>query len=806
MASETEPLVSAPRRAGRVAPALVSLLVVAALAAAAASTRSSAAPVAWRAVDAATRFGALDDGALAVASFEVVDTHEPNEHKRVAVATLRRAEIARFPGGGARLAVRYAPSGGSSSALAPLWSRAVRVAADEGEDALLRVEIPLLRLRAAHQYAAELFVSFGDGDDEGGGAARRRATTRFATADVTHCTALSNGAVASVTSGFSYEVLVVPWVEADCDEWEGLIGIDAEGYAVWHYSVTLPGPVGQLSSGDLVFVAGGHSLMWQDFALSVDTDTHETLALSEGQAETWEAAGGCSCKSRCVYLSHECRVVTDASGAERVLIERDSYLESPFGADGLKLDGEDVRPDLLHGYAFDLWAPSADGSGGTWSTLADLTSDFRKYPTGGMMNFALHGAAQQIAYSCDASDGAKGDDDDGDDWSPRKPDDKAAGDDDDKKKPSSAGASTGDDDDETKRSSAGASSGDDDDEKTPSSAGASSGDDDAKKPRGAQSDDGGDDTDRANGHHGSAPGLTQPSRRGLRGVAGFWNGNDDDDFDGGYMDGALDDAARNASTAALAGESEYWRTVNLWHASSGDVYGGWLLVCTLRNANALLAFNVSGASGATLLWTLAAPNGLASDFETVGGAIDFYMPHAVQIYSETSIAFIDDGGSREGCKDFSPTRSAPDAPCWSRALLLELDLDGMTARIEREWAAPRGVYSFDYGDATASETHEYESVTDADYFNLIGGNINYLGDDRFLVAMPDIINATYRAWELATDDAADGGFSQAAELTFSNSHQTSTNGNYRMTPLSSLKGESTTAPLPIEEEDSIFMR
>ena len=116
------------------------------------------------------------------------------------------------------------------------------------------------------------------------------------------------------------------------------------------------------------------------------------------------------------------------------------------------------------------------------------------------------------------------------------------------------------------------------------------------------------------------------------------------------------------------------------------------------------------------------------------------------------------------------------------------------------------MYSFDYGDATSSETHAYESVTDADYFNLIGGNINYLGDDRFLVAMPDIINATYRAWELATDDAADGGFSQAAELTFSNSHQTSTNGNYRMTPLSSLKGESTTAPLPIEEEDSIFMR
>ena len=55
-------------------------------------------------------------------------------------------------------------------------------------------------------------------------------------------------------------------------------------------------------------------------------------------------------------------------------------------------------------------------------------------------------------------------------------------------------------------------------------------------------------------------------------------------------------------------------------------------------------------------------------------------------------------------------------------------------------------------------------------------------------------------------DDADGGFEEVAELTFSKAHQTSTNGNYRMTPLKSLKGESSTAPLPIAEQDREFRR
>ena len=53
------------------------------------------------------------------------------------------------------------------------------------------------------------------------------------------------------TGGFTFEVLVTPWVEDDCDDWQGLIALDAEGYVVWYYNVSLPGPVDQLSSGEV---------------------------------------------------------------------------------------------------------------------------------------------------------------------------------------------------------------------------------------------------------------------------------------------------------------------------------------------------------------------------------------------------------------------------------------------------------------------------------------------------------------------------------------------------------------------------
>ena len=399
----------------------------------------------------------------------------------------------------------------------------------------------------------------------------------------------------------------------------------------------------------------------------------------ERRETTWTAGGGCGCAERCVWVSHECRVVRDADGRERVLVEADSYVESPFAREGLEIDGERVRPEVVHGYAFNLWDPADDGGEGDWAELVDLTEAFRKYPTGGMMQFAIHGAAQEIAYMRD-------DDDDDDD------------------------------------------------------------------------DDGGGGEARGGGgaRRRRASGATT-----TRPTAGTWTARE---------------AQRRGGTRAARATS--WRTFNLYHAPSGDVYGGWLLVCTLRNANALLAFNVSGGGDAAVGCRA---RGAGDRLDAAGQGVDFYMPHAVELLSETSLLVMDDGGSRRGCANFSETSSERDAACWSRALEIELDLDAMTARVSREWEAPLSDYSYSYGSA------RYDALAERDYFNVIGGNVNYLGDvgggdDRYLVAMPDIVNASYRAWELQTAASGDG-FDEVGELYFSAAHQLASNGNYRMTPL-----------------------
>jgi hypothetical protein len=606
----------------------------------------------------------------------------------------------------ARLAVRYSPE---ASALRPLWSRVVEVAAtDAGGSELLRVELPLHRLRARAKYTAELFVKLDDGDDAVAG---RSTTTEFHTSDVEACSAFGHGAVADVVEytddddaeGFSFEVLITAWIQSSCADWEGLVALDGEGWVVWYYNVSNPGPVGQLSGGDLVFLSGGVSLIQQYNAMRVDTDTHAMRSFSEGKAETWTAGGGCSCSGRCVWLSHEMRVVPGADGHEFVITERDTYVESPFGSEGIVVDGQIVVPQILHGYAYDLWAPADDGGEGTWGTLTDLTQSYQKFPHAkGMMNYGIQAAALDQAYTCGADD----------DTGEQNPDVVAA-----------------------------------------------------------------------------------TTRRGLRAASGFW-GNDD--YDGGYMDGAIDVNA-TASSAAL--EQDAWRTFNLWHASSGDLYGGWLFVCTLRNANAVLAFNVSNGN-ATLLWTLASTGALESDFVAKDGQeMNFYMPHAIEIISETQFMFIDDGGSRKGCKAYSNTNSKTDASCWSRAVMMGIDTDTWKAEIVREWAYP--MYDYNYSSASA----EYSAMAAEDDFNLVGGNINYLGDlgggtDRYLVAFSDIVNASYRAFELKISSDDNSKFELVAELSYSNSHAEVTVGNYRMTPLLHLSGESSTAPFPVKDAEA----
>ena len=160
---------------------------------------------------------------------------------------------------------------------------------------------------------------------------------------------------------------------------------------------------------------------------------------------------------------------------------------------------------------------------------------------------------------------------------------------------------------------------------------------------------------------------------------------------------------------------------------------------------------------------------------------------------------MDDGGDRLGCTHMSVTNSKTDAPCWSRALWIELDTDEWTAHIAGEWRSPTPT-TRQYG-ASAYDDMAYE-----DKFNVIGGNVVYLGDvgggsDRYLVAMVDIVNASYHAWELRAEADDDGAFELVAELSYDNDHAVVTNGNYRLTPVLTLKGESSKPPVRVAEED-----
>merc|ERR1711988_1442798 len=209
---------------------------------------------------------------------------------------------------------------------------------------------------------------------------------------------------------------------------------------------------------------------------------------------------------------------------------------------------------------------------------------------------------------------------------------------------------------------------------------------------------------------------------------------------------------------------------------------------------------ISGAN-ATLLWTLASTGALRSDFTAKGGTeMNFYMPHGVEIVDESRLMLMDDGGSRAGGKQYSNTNSKTDAPCWSRAIMVELDTSTWKAEISREWAYP--VYDNAYNASAAA----YSTMAEQDDFNLVGGNINYLGDvgggvDRYLVAFSDVVNASYRAFELEVSSSDSSKFDLVAELSYSKQHAEVTVGNYRMTPIKALAGESSSAPMPIDESE-----
>ena len=353
-----------------------------------------------------------------VAGFEIVEESGSPLRRLVTVRVDRDMLRARAgAAAAARIAVSYAPAR-NASALPQLWTPAATAwangswsndahnatgsaAADGGDGSTVDLTLRLARLRPARNYTATLWIQLGG--DAGGSVAVAVASVDFASF-ASACAAMDRSAAANVIKGpATWDVLLTPWVEPACGNWEGLVGLDAEGFIVWWYKVETPGPADQMSDGsnDIVMLAGGGALMYQDWIMRISPDGTLRHA-STGAATSWTGAGGCECKERCVHLSHECRVVW-IDGVQRVLTEQSTYKESPFGEEGVEIDGKLARPDLLYGYKLMLWDGEGEGTE-HWTELVDLTDAFERFPRR-MMQFPLADMAEGLeAQKCGAAD------------------------------------------------------------------------------------------------------------------------------------------------------------------------------------------------------------------------------------------------------------------------------------------------------------------------------------------------------------------------------------------------------------------
>ena len=130
---------------------------------------------------------------------------------------------------------------------------------------------------------------------------------------------MDRSAAANVIKGpATWDVLLTPWVEPACDNWEGLVGLDAEGFIVWWYKVETPGPADQMSDGssDIVMLAGGGALMYQDWIKRISAAGYERVS-SEGAATSWTGGDGCTCRARCDAGSCRVRGTWEATAAAR---------------------------------------------------------------------------------------------------------------------------------------------------------------------------------------------------------------------------------------------------------------------------------------------------------------------------------------------------------------------------------------------------------------------------------------------------------------------------------------------------------
>lgn len=231
------------------------------------------------------------------------------------------------------------------------------------------------------------------------------ASSKFRTLE-SNCSAFDSGPVANVTNptSFYWKAFIMPFHEDVCG-YEGFVALDREGYVVWTYEVNEPGPIDQLEHGEFVIMVEGVSWMVQKKVVRMTPAGKITMMLNDSKTEGYAFGdGNCTCLDRCVYYNHEIRTI-DVGGREAILTMQSGPVQSPFGPEGVLINHDRIRPDLLVDKHILLWYPTEQNS----TTLFKASEDFAIVPKK-IVNFAQALSVTEIPVICTGKNGtAEGD-------------------------------------------------------------------------------------------------------------------------------------------------------------------------------------------------------------------------------------------------------------------------------------------------------------------------------------------------------------------------------------------------------------
>lgn len=137
---------------------------------------------------------------------------------------------------------------------------------------------------------------------------------------------------------------------------------------------------------------------------------------------------------------------------------------------------------------------------------------------------------------------------------------------------------------------------------------------------------------------------------------------------------------------AVCADKSYPTVLDWMHGNSVSIsdYDGNLIV-SLRNLNTVVS--VESSSG-ELSWRISSSISAFSDFKFDDEASKFYSQHDVSQNSEGKLQMIDNGFSRPGCSGMSEEY----AGCYSRALVLKLDMDTRIASMAWEFTPDEAIF------------------------------------------------------------------------------------------------------------------